>query len=72
MGSTEIAGEEALCPPRYQRSTEIANAHLIAAAPDMYEALSMTLSHLPDPDCAIWRDVHDRIIAALAKARGES
>lgn len=45
----------------------VANAHLIAAAPDLYEALEMA---------QLWLDVDgrfdmQRINAALAKARGE-
>lgn len=39
IGSTLVPGEEALCPPRYDRPTELANARLIAAAPDLLEAL---------------------------------
>ena len=44
---------------------EIANAHLIAAAPDLYEALEAARELGVD-------DTQERIInAALAKARGE-
>lgn len=47
---------------------DIANAHLIAAAPDLYAALEMA---------QLWLDVDGRfdmqgINAALAKARGEA
>lgn len=38
IGSYAVPGEEALSPPRYDRPTELANARLIAAAPDLYEA----------------------------------
>lgn len=54
-----------------------ANAHLIAAAPDLYEALDKVRERLdwgghtdgqPDcPSCAL----HSLVCAALAKARGE-
>ena len=36
-------GEEGTEPERYPRETEIANAHLIAAAPDLYEACEIAL-----------------------------
>jgi hypothetical protein len=50
------------------------NAHLIAAAPELYE----TLDHIageangphPDPE-AVFRNILDAARAALAKARGE-
>jgi hypothetical protein len=41
-----------------------ANAHLIAAAPDMLAALKAVLSHKPDYADAIWDQVED----AIAKA----
>lgn len=43
MGSTEIKGEEGLCPPRYPREVELANARLIAAAPDLLAAVTQFL-----------------------------
>ena len=52
-----------------------ANAHLIAAAPELYEALLKCLMLLEDygagePDsCA--RELFDEVCAVLAKARGE-
>lgn len=39
MGSTAIAGQEGMEPPRYERAVELANARLIAAAPDLLAAL---------------------------------
>lgn len=56
---------------RNDDAEDYATARLIAAAPDLYSALSMALAHMPDPQCAIWRDVQGRMNAALAKARGE-
>jgi hypothetical protein len=50
----------------------IANAHLIAAAPELYAALDLALSHMSEPDCVIWRDIQSRAKSALAKARGET
>lgn len=43
----------------------LANAHLIAAAPDLYEALSLLLSQI-DP----WLAGYQEAEQALAKARG--
>ena len=62
-----------------------ANAHLIAAAPDMYEALKTARDYVFDASNGglVWSDGHNdplvematgdltRIDAALAKARGE-
>lgn len=49
-----------------------ANAHLIAAAPEMYAALDAFLDNfnaeLDDDQC----EVYDQAMKALAKARGES
>ena len=49
-----------------------ANAQLIAAAPELYAALDLALSHMSEPDCVIWRDIQSRAKSALAKARGET
>jgi hypothetical protein len=43
------------------------NAHLIAAAPELYEALSAVVASSPVEDSVL-----PLVIAALAKARGES
>jgi len=48
-----------------------ADRALISAAPELYEALTLVLAHLPEPGCAIWRDVQSRAMQALDKARGE-
>jgi hypothetical protein len=47
-----------------------ANARLIAAAPDMFNVLTLLLATEPD-DAAGMADVHADAKAALAKARGE-
>jgi len=62
-----------ICP--IEEST--ANAHLIAAAPDMYEALDTILSWIDNwspnfEDDDEWVDDRKRFDAILAKARGES
>jgi hypothetical protein len=49
----------------------IANAHLIAAAPAMYEALEHVLACDESSEINIPRDVWQMIRAALALARGE-
>jgi hypothetical protein len=50
-----------------------ANANLIAAAPELYDALRELLSRVAnDKDChAYWCDAQEQAIKALAKARGE-
>ncbi|OYR25698.1 hypothetical protein CEV34_2667 [Brucella pseudogrignonensis] len=62
-------GEEGLSPPRYDRMTEIANAHLIAASPELYEALEDVLGLITPEfkECPMVAFAK----AALAKARGE-
>lgn len=50
-----------------------ANAHLIAAAPDLYEALHEILNYIGGADGPLLDSyVMDRAEAALAKARGEA
>jgi hypothetical protein len=46
----------------------IADAHLIAAAPDLYEALDALYESDTPPDFELWMKAK----AALAKARGEA
>lgn len=49
-----------------------ANAHLIAAAPEMYEALQAMLTLAPDPLGGVtYRAIRERALAALAKAEGQ-
>ena len=45
-----------------------ANAHLIAAAPDMYEALENLLDVLPDGE---WSNTKAEIVGVITKARGD-
>lgn len=47
-----------------------ANAHLIAAAPDLYEALSLLYDHAR-VYMQVMQNVDQAVSAALAKARGE-
>ena len=47
------------------------NAHLIAAAPDLYEALEYCIDCLGD-EFALPNDCIDEAMNALAKARGEA
>lgn len=53
-----------------------ANAHLIAAAPELYEALVAVLdaraNHIVNDDPSWWDDAVPKAEAALARARGES
>jgi len=59
------------CPPLAEA---IANSHLIAAAPDMYEALEMLLANAAmynrDSD-EVWLSIKKQAESVLAKARGE-
>lgn len=48
-----------------------ANLNLIAAAPDLYEALDDLLSQVDQPSAPTWLDLK-QARAALAKARGKS
>ena len=51
--------------------TQEANAHLIVAAPELYDALEYFLNVCPaiDPN---GEDAHEKAKAVLAKARGEA
>lgn len=67
--------------PRLPKGSQTANAQLIAAAPELYEALEDLMSAMDDvlynadrvPDCivAVAQDEMDKAKAALKKARGE-
>jgi hypothetical protein len=47
-----------------------ADAQMIAAAPELLNALELVKAHLSDPECAIWRHVHAVMDAAISKATG--
>jgi hypothetical protein len=62
-------------PPEPQRGQFVreADAHLVAAAPDMYEALAMAEEVLAEfPANSRWWPIYKAITEALAKARGET
>lgn len=48
-----------------------ANARLIAAAPELLNALELYMAHASEPECAIWRHVQNIASAAIAKATGQ-
>ena len=66
-------GEQQRVRDKYQ--TDKANAHLIAAAPELYEALEAIIARW---DAPLWKDIEPTAVcigkgrAALAKARGEA
>lgn len=62
-----------------ENETEVANAHLIAAAPEMLEALegiAAKMEWITEPKLRNWKDVCTRMAAeaavAIAKAKGEN
>jgi hypothetical protein len=59
-------------PPKGGTDASDANAHLIAAAPDMLEALEDAVEAATwDRDVEIPSSLRDQMIAAIKKARGE-
>ena len=48
-----------------------ANAHLIAAAPDLLRACELALAHVPRSDDAPDGGIHGLMERAIAKAKGE-
>ncbi len=59
-----------------EHAASLADAHLIAAAPDLYEALHLAMEWITGWDTGFtyddeWPDDEAKIRAALAKARGE-
>lgn len=67
-------GQEGTEPARYPREVEIANARLIAAAPELLDALEALARHDFDDrdDPVIYNEVCRRARAAIAKARGQA
>lgn len=58
-----------LCNYRKDDVELLANAHLIAAAPELYDALQMAVNYMEDDIISLDMKI---LYAALAKARGES
>ena len=46
-----------------------ANTRLMAASRELYNALELFVAHYSEPDCPVARDVYNRALAALDKAR---
>ena len=57
---------------KFRQERQARKASMKAAAPELYAALDLALSHMSEPDCVIWRDIQSRAKSALAKARGET
>jgi len=57
--------------PYYDEEQE-ANAQLIAAAPELYDALNAMLTHMGMDEDEFTKVTFDQARAALAKARGEA
>ena len=56
--------------PDHPDKNSIANAHLIAAAPELYEALANLINRMDGMDKMVHGDAIDAGFAALAKANG--
>lgn len=54
-----------------ERDEAPANAHLIAAAPDLYKALQACVEYWRDVDVPCPPALHDQVTNALHKATGE-
>ena len=67
----------AVIPESFGARTELANARLMAAAPDLLEALTVMTSvfrarNEPGPAALVEHAARGKAIAAVQKARGES
>lgn len=59
------------CSRDNSRDEEDANARLIAAAPELYEALALAAEWIAEDGASLSEVAEAKIYAALAKARGE-
>lgn len=69
-------GQDGTQPGRYPRATEVANARLIAAAPDLYEACRLLIEQYDSgPDFTMGGNLTNAPFtlarAAIAKATGQ-
>lgn len=48
------------------------NVRLIAATPDLLAALRLFLAHVPKPECAIWENIRNNAVSAIARATMET
>lgn len=71
-GLTNQAPLAEVTSDEYHDDHYLENCHLIAAAPDLYEAIKELLYALQDDDNWRTSGVYEDAEAALAKARGES
>jgi len=74
----DLGDDICILPPYNDEETNVANARLIAAAPDMYAALSKIQflfacddEGLAQPTPAQWLEASKMIDAAIAKAEGK-
>ena len=67
-------GERVACITAYSRRTpkQKANARLIAAAPELLEALQLCRQHMYEHASNTADDAFERLCAAIAKATGET
>lgn len=74
-GETRPIAQCVFLDARYPLESDSANAQLIAAAPDLYEALDEAINYVAVMCATIGDHSHaaflDKATAALAKARGE-
>lgn len=72
MGSTETAGQEGMSPPRYERPVELANARLIAAAPEMLGMLYRLRDYANEQEISSADFPRIEVEAIIDKAEGRS